>query len=116
MTDIRSHVRAHEHELVAMRRHLHTQPELSGAEHLTTEYIVDRLSVEGLSPVVLATGTGVVCDLPLDGVGGEPVDVPTVMLRADIDGLAMDDLTGTTYRSRFPEWRTPAGMTSTPLP
>jgi amidohydrolase len=102
MTDIRSHVRAHEHELVAMRRHLHTQPELSGAEHLTTEYIVDRLSVEGLSPVVLATGTGVVCDLPLDGVGGEPVDVPTVMLRADIDGLAMDDLTGTTYRSRFP--------------
>lgn len=102
MTDIHTAVSEHEHELVAMRRHLHAQPELSGAEYLTTEYIVDRLSVEGLAPVVLGTGTGVVCDIPLDGVGGDPAEVPTVMLRADIDGLAMDDLTGATYRSRFP--------------
>ena len=97
MSDVDRLVSAHEHELVALRRHLHAQPEPSGQEVLTTELIVDRLAVEDLAPVVLASGTGVICDIPM----GLP-DGPLVALRADIDGLAMDDLTDTPYRSRHP--------------
>ena len=102
MSDLTVAVANHEHELVALRRHLHAEPELSGREHLTTELIVERLSVEGLRPRVLGTGTGVVCDLPLDPDADlDPTTTPLVALRADIDGLAMDDLTGAPYRSRF---------------
>ena len=103
MTDVGAIVEAHEHELIALRRHLHAQPEVSGAEYLTTEYLVERLLVEGLAPTVLAAGTGLVCDISLDpAIAPDPATMPTVALRADIDGLAMDDLTDVPYRSRFP--------------
>ena len=103
MSSLGAIVAAHEHELIALRRHLHAQPELSGEEQLTTEMLVDRLSVEGLTPHVLGTGTGLVCDLPLTpDVDLDPAAVPVVVLRADIDALAMDDLSGSPYRSRFP--------------
>lgn len=103
MSDVTRIVGRHEHELIALRRTLHAQPEASGREHLTTEMLVERLSLEGLRPVVLGTGTGVVCDVPLDPSDDlDPADVPVVALRADIDALAMDDLTSAPYRSRFP--------------
>lgn len=103
MTAIRALVAAHEHELIALRRHLHTEPELSGEEQLTTEVIVERLRVEGLNPVILGTGTGAVCDLPLDPDADlDPRTVPVVALRADIDALAMDELGTSPFRSRFP--------------
>jgi amidohydrolase len=85
----------HAAELVAFRRRLHAHPELSGQETRTTEAVAERLRVQGLSPVVLAAGTGLVCEV---GTGPAPV----VALRADIDALAMDDLTETDYRSRVP--------------
>lgn len=103
MSSLGAIVATHEHELVALRRHLHAQPELSGVEHLTTELLMERLSVEGLQPRVLGTGTGLVCDLPLDPAAElDPAQTPIVALRADIDGLAMDDRTGALYRSRVP--------------
>ncbi len=101
MIDLSGILAAHDHELMAIRRHLHAEPEASGKEFLTTELIVERLSVEGLRPHVLGTGTGVVCDLPLDpAIDLDPATVPVVALRADIDALAMDDRTGAAYRSR----------------
>ena len=98
-------VAAHDHELIALRRHLHSQPELSGAEYLTTEILLERLAVEGLTPVVLASGTGLICDIPLDpdlDLAGGASTVPMVALRADIDGLAMNDHIVAPYRSRTP--------------
>ena len=85
---------AREHELVAFRRRLHAYPELSGCEEATTETIFERLRVAGLKPAVLQRGTGLVCDIIGDAKG------PLVALRADIDALAMADLTETEYRSR----------------
>ncbi len=103
MTAIRRIVESHEHELVALRRLLHAQPEPSGGEYVTTEVIVERLSVEGLRPTVFAMGTGVACDISLDPEREpDPASMPTVALRADIDGLAMDDQTSAPYRSRTP--------------
>ena len=87
-------VAGREHELVAFRRRLHAHPEVSYREHATTSAIVERLQVAGLAPTVLGVGTGLVCDVPGNAPG------PMVVLRADIDALAMADGTGTDYRSR----------------
>ncbi len=93
-TAITSLVTAREHELVAFRRRLHADPELSYAEHATTQAVAERLQVAGLAPRVLEIGTGLVCDVPGNSPG------PLVVLRADIDALAMPDGTTTEYRSR----------------
>jgi amidohydrolase len=86
----------HRDELVALRRQLHAHPEPSGEEHATTELVATRLEAAGLAPRVLASGTGLVCDV---GAGSEP---PVVALRADLDALSMDDDKDVPYRSRRP--------------
>jgi amidohydrolase len=85
--------RAHQPELVAVRRHLHAHPELGFAEHETTAYLEQRLTAAGLKPRRLKGGTGLVCD-----VGGD-VDGPVVVLRADIDALPLTDLKDVPYAS-----------------
>jgi amidohydrolase len=79
--------------LVAFRRHLHMHPELSWEEHRTTAAIRARLERAGLTPDVLTTDTGLLVEL---GAGG---DGPTVLLRADIDALPLDDEKDVPYRS-----------------
>lgn len=94
---------AHERELVALRRILHSQPELSRQEHVVTEMLVERLAVEGLEPRILSSGTGLICDFSLDpDVPPDPDSMPVVALRGDLDALAMDDQTGAPYRSQHP--------------
>lgn len=89
-------VAAREHELRALRRRLHTHPELSWQETATTQMLVERLRVAGLDPIVLNRGTGLVCDI------GDTSRGSIVAVRADIDALAMADLTESEYRSRVP--------------
>jgi amidohydrolase len=78
-------------ELTYMRRWLHARPETSRNEHETTAALIERLTVEGLSPRILSCGTGLVCDVGHEG--------PLVALRADIDALAMHDAKDVPYRS-----------------
>jgi len=85
-------------EMIAFRRMLHTQPELSGQEFMTTELIAERLRVSGLNPRILVRGTGVICDLPL--CAQPSIAAPVVALRADIDALAMMDGKSVPYRSQ----------------
>jgi amidohydrolase len=80
-------------ELVAFRRHLHAHPELSWEEHRTSAAIRERLEQAGLHPEGLETDTGLSVDLGRDGDG------PTVLLRADIDALPLDDEKDVPYRS-----------------
>ncbi len=94
--EMESWLAAHRDELVAIRRHLHAHPELSGEEHATTELVTERLVVAGLDPRVLPGGTGLVCDL-----GGAHAGL-RVGLRADLDALAMDDDKDVPYRSTRP--------------
>ena len=82
-------------DLIAFRRDLHAHPELGREEHRTTAVIADRLRAAGLSPQVLAVGTGLVCDV---GRG----DGPLVVLRADIDALPLQDSKDVGYRSTVP--------------
>ena len=82
-------------ELIAFRHHLHAHPELSHVERETTKLVAERLRVAGLSPQVLSSGTGLVCDLCVG-------DGPVIALRADIDALGMDDTKDVPYRSTVP--------------
>ena len=89
----------HGEGLIALRRNLHAHPELSGAEHATTELVEERLRLAGLEPRRLAVGTGLVCDLdPTNGNGFQP----RFALRADLDALAMTDDKDVSYASRHP--------------
>jgi amidohydrolase len=94
LTDVDSHVDALEDELIAFRRDIHTNPELSNKEHRTTEKIKDALVAAGLEPRPLSCGTGLVCDIGT----GEPV----VGLRGDIDAIAVDEANQSEYRSTVP--------------
>ncbi|KXT57364.1 amidohydrolase [Gordonia sp. LUNF6] len=79
--------------VVAWRREIHAEPELSMAEFATTAKVVQILSDAGLSPKILPKGTGVVCDLG-------PADKPRIGLRADLDGLPIPEQTGLPFTSR----------------
>jgi amidohydrolase len=73
-------------ELVAFRRDLHAHPELAWAEERTAAVIAKRLDEAGLACTALPRN-GLVVDVVGDPAG------PTVALRADLDALAVDDLT-----------------------
>lgn len=90
---------AHGQGLIALRRNVHAHPELSGDEHATTELVEERLMLAGLAPRRLAVGTGLVCDLvpPGDADGRAPI-----VLRADLDALAMPDEKDVSYASQHP--------------
>lgn len=76
--------------LIEFRRDVHRNPELSFAEHRTTEVIMARLRAAGLQPVAMEeTGTWV------DVGRGELA----IGLRADIDALPLLEETGLDYAS-----------------
>ncbi|MEW2080685.1 amidohydrolase [Streptomyces sp. NPDC005283] len=86
-------------ELVEFRRDLHMHPELGNQEFRTTAVLKARLEQAGLEPRVLATGTGLMCDIgSWDGVR------PVFAIRADIDALPIPDTkAGVPYRSTVPD-------------
>ena len=82
---------SHGADLVAWRRHIHTNPELAYQEHGTTALIAECLGSAGLAPTVLPGGTGLICDV---GTGTR-----CVALRADIDALPILEATGLPFAS-----------------
>ncbi|WNM29795.1 M20 family metallopeptidase [Streptomyces sp. Li-HN-5-11] len=90
-------------ELVAFRRDLHMHPELGNQEFRTTAAIKARLEKAGLSPRVLPSGTGLVCDIGADS-GEVSGGADILALRADIDALPIPDTkTECAYRSTVPD-------------
>ena len=79
-------------ELIALRRHLHAYPELSGEEFQTTALLLERLQSAGCVCRVPAEKRGVLAD-----VGDEKG--PRIGLRADIDALQIQDAKDVSYRS-----------------
>ncbi|MFD9207713.1 amidohydrolase [Streptomyces sioyaensis] len=92
-------------ELSLFRRDLHMHPELGNQELRTTAAIKDRLERAGLRPRVLATGTGLMCDIgtPDATAGGQALAAdptrPLLALRADIDALPIPDTKNVDYAS-----------------
>ncbi|MDQ6856222.1 MAG: M20 family metallopeptidase [Candidatus Dormibacteraeota bacterium] len=76
-------------EVVEVRRHLHRHPELSLEEHRTAELAAERSEALGFTIRTGVGGTGVIADL--DGTGVGDGNGPTLMLRADMDALPIDE-------------------------
>ena len=86
-------------ELVSLRRDIHAHPEISHAEHRTTELVVGTLERAGLVTKVLPVGTGAYCDvLPR----GFDYSTGLVGLRADIDALPIAERTALDFASVVP--------------
>lgn len=78
--------------LIAIYEDLHRHPELGGQEHRTAAVVADHLRPLGYDVTTGVGGTGVVATIER-GAG------PTVLLRADMDGLPVREDTGLPYAS-----------------
>jgi amidohydrolase len=88
-------VALHEPQLIALRRDLHAHPELGRGEQRTTASVGAVLAEAGLHPRLLE-GSGLWCDV------GDETRGPTVLLRADLDALPLNDPKDVPYRSLTP--------------
>lgn len=82
--------------LIDIRRHLHSNPELSGQEYKTAAYVAGVLSSCGLQVQELVGKTGVVAEMP----GAEPG--PRLAIRTDMDALPIREATDLPFASRQP--------------
>lgn len=89
-------IEACQEELVALRRDLHAHPELAFQEERTAGIVEARLKSAGLEVRTGLARTGVVGVLR----GGRPGR--TVLIRADMDALPIQEASEAPYRSRIP--------------
>ena len=85
-----------EAQLVETRRRLHRRPELKYEEHETAAFVAERLEALGYEPDRGVGKTGVTALLE----GASPGR--TVLLRADMDALPIEELNDVPYRSETP--------------
>lgn len=86
-------VKKYTDEMIAIRRHIHANPELSNAEFNTTALIKEKLTEYGVEIAEIGLQTGVLGIIR----GGKPGK--TIAIREDIDALPMPELTGLPYSS-----------------
>ena len=92
-TDVLQDARALAPDLVAWRRHFHSHPELSFCERETTDFLARTVRIWGLEPVT-RTETGLWVDIEGTGAGR------TVLIRADIDALPIQEVSDAPFRSQ----------------
>jgi amidohydrolase len=83
--------------LVALRRELHANPELSFKEEATARRLTAALSDLALVQLDRVAGTGVVAR-----IRGRERGAPVVAVRGDIDALPIEEATGLPFASRNP--------------
>nr|WP_111297867.1 M20 aminoacylase family protein [Paracoccus saliphilus] len=84
-------------QMTAWRRHLHQHPELGFECHRTAAFVAERLREFGVDEIHEGIGrTGIVGIINGRGRG------PTIGLRADMDALPMDEVTGLDWASTVP--------------
>jgi len=81
-------------ELIEVRRHLHSNPELSFQEEKTAAFISEKLDLLGLDYQMNIGGHGLIADI----VGGSKGKL--VALRGDMDALPIDELNDVPYKSK----------------
>ena len=84
-------------EMKGWRRYLHQHPELEFQCHATADFIVARLREFGVDEIHEGIATSGVVAI-IDGTGGGP----TIGLRADMDALPIQEITGAAYASTVP--------------
>ena len=93
MTDFRAEAEAMRDQLIAWRRDFHMNPELAFEEHRTAGIVAQHLTDLGYHVETGIARTGVIG--LLEGTSPGPV----VMLRFDMDALAVTETTGAAYAS-----------------
>ena len=83
--------------LVQLRKHLHMHPEPSGEERETTSHVSNWLRDFGYDTQTGPDGRGLIADLPMQQ--GQQ-NCPRVALRADLDGLRIQDSKQVPHHSR----------------
>lgn len=91
--DFMTEAEAMRDELIARRRDFHQHPELGFEEVRTSGIVIEELNKLGLEVQTGVGQTGVVGIL--EGAG----DGPTILYRADMDALPIDEQTGADYTS-----------------
>lgn len=86
---------AYAEDTVAIRRHIHANPELSYEEFETAKYVADQLRQIGLKPVEGVAETGVTAIIE----GRNPAS-KVVALRADMDALPIVETNDVPYKSK----------------
>jgi len=81
-------------DLIELRRDLHSYPELSWAEERTTDIVAGWMDKIGVSYERL-DGTGLMAEIG-------PAEGPMVALRADLDGLPVEDTSQDPWKSSIP--------------
>ncbi len=81
-------------EVIAIRRHLHMNPELSFHEYKTSEFVWKKLDELGVTDKQKLAGTGIVALIK-----GKNPDKKTVALRADMDALPITEANQVPYKS-----------------
>ena len=87
-------IRAHEDEMVAIRRQIHSNPELAYEEHATADLVADRLHRWGYEVHRGLGGTGVVGTLKAGSSNRR------IGLRADMDALPIVETSGKAWSSK----------------
>ena len=93
MVDLRKLVSEHKELIIKTRRDLHRIPEVGYTEEKTSAYVADYLAQEGLEVQTGIAQFGVVGLLD----SGRPG--PTVLIRADMDALLLQEETGLEFAS-----------------
>ena len=97
MFDVKKAVSELEPELIGLRRDFHAHPELGYQEFNTSKKVCGYLTALGLEDIQTVTGTGITAILR--GTAGEG---KTLLLRADMDALPVEEKTGLPFASQNP--------------
>ncbi|MDP1800141.1 MAG: M20 family metallopeptidase [Bacteroidota bacterium] len=84
-------------KVLEIRRHLHQHPELSFKEFETSKYIQQQLSTAGISFTIGHVETGIIALIK-----GKNPDKKTILLRADMDALPIEEKNDVAYKSSNP--------------
>ncbi len=85
-----------------IRRTIHQYPELSYQEHRTSQFICDELDKLRIPYKTGLAGTGIAAYINPTGTKESESNIPCVGLRADMDGLPVQEKTGLLFASKVP--------------
>jgi amidohydrolase len=94
---IKTLARQYAADMVANRRHLHANPELSFHEFKTARFVAEQLKALGLTPQEGVANTGLVA--LIEGQAGNSSENRVVGLRADMDALPIHEANNVPYKS-----------------
>jgi amidohydrolase len=93
---VQAHLTRGAARLSQIRRHLHRNPELSGQEFSTTDYLSKQLTAARVPHRVASGKCGIITDVIESPDSGAPI----VAMRADIDALPIKEENNVPYRSK----------------